>query len=266
MTWLILGFCALLSLAAGESPYGDRYSGGTSPGYGGTGGMGGIGGTTGGYGGTAGGYGGTSGSTGWTGSPYYGTTGGPFVTTTTVTTVLDLSTGITKTFHSSSNRAGADKFNYGGENRMMEGGGFYNVLSENDITMLNNSWNILRKRSDFAPKVFVRYFKSKPEAQKLFPEFANVPLTDLPNNHDFLNAAYSCVASLDYILPHLKFAHPERCPALIELKNKYSNIDLKKFGPIWMAAMQEEMGNALTNEVRDVWKKAFVAFTDYASQ
>lgn len=26
MTWLILGFGALLSLAAGESPYGDRYS------------------------------------------------------------------------------------------------------------------------------------------------------------------------------------------------------------------------------------------------
>lgn len=26
MTWLILGFCALLSVAAGENPYGDRYS------------------------------------------------------------------------------------------------------------------------------------------------------------------------------------------------------------------------------------------------
>uniref|UniRef100_A0A0P4Y328 Di-domain hemoglobin n=1 Tax=Daphnia magna TaxID=35525 RepID=A0A0P4Y328_9CRUS len=258
MTWLILGFCALLSLAAGESPYGDRYSGGISPGYGGTGGMGGIGGTTGGYGGTSGGM----------GSPYHGTTGGPFVTTTTVTTVLDLSTGITKTFHSSGNRAGADKFSYGGESRMMEGGGggFFNILSENDITTMNNSWSILRKRSDFAPKVFVRYFKAKPEAQKLFPEFASIPLTDLPNNHDFLNAAYSCVASLDYILPHLKIPHPERCPVLMELKNKYSNVDLKKFGPIWMTAMQEEMGNALTNEVRDVWKKAFVAFTDYASQ
>jgi hemoglobin-like flavoprotein len=32
-----------------------------------------------------------------------------------------------------------------------------------------------------------------------------------------------------------------------------------------MAAMQEEMGNAFTNDVRDVWKKAFAAFTDYAS-
>lgn len=32
-----------------------------------------------------------------------------------------------------------------------------------------------------------------------------------------------------------------------------------------MTAMQEEMGNALTNEVREVWKKGFVAFSDYAS-
>lgn len=94
---------------------------------------------------------------GWSGSSQQGTSGGPFVTTTTVTTVLDLSTGMTKTFHSSSNRGASDKFNYGGENRMMEGAGFYNVLSENDINMLNNSWNILRKRSDFAPKVFMRY-------------------------------------------------------------------------------------------------------------
>ena len=72
-----------------------------------------------------------------------------------------------------------------------------------------------------------RYFKAKPEAQKLFSEFANVSITDLPNNHDFLNAAYSCVGSLEFILPHLRFEHPERCPALNDLKNKYSVVDLK---------------------------------------
>lgn len=72
-----------------------------------------------------------------------------------------------------------------------------------------------------------RYFKAKPEAQKLFSEFANVSITDLPNNHDFLNAAYSCVSSLEFILPHLRSQHPERCPALTDLKNKYSVVDLK---------------------------------------
>ncbi|EFX84256.1 hypothetical protein DAPPUDRAFT_223072 [Daphnia pulex] len=250
MTRLILALCALLSLAVGQSPYNDRFSGGIGSGswYRG---------------------GGMSGS------------GGPFVTTTTVTTVLDLSTGMTKTFHSSNNpssggSSGGERYSsygggYGGgeKNKFTEGSSgtspLMNILSENDISVLVNSWHILKKRSDFAPKVFMRYFKAKPEAQKLFSEFANVSVTDLPNNHDFLNAAYSCISSLEFILPHLRFQHPERCPALTDLKNKYSVVDLKRFVPIWMAAMQEEMGNAYSNEVRDVWKKAFSAFTDYAS-
>jgi hypothetical protein len=98
--------------------------------------------------------------------------GGPFVTTTTVTTVLDLSTGVTKTFHSSNPSSGGSERSsypfgsyggYGGEKRMTEGGSgavspLFNVLSENDISVLVNSWNILKKRSEFAPKVFLRYF------------------------------------------------------------------------------------------------------------
>jgi hypothetical protein len=41
---------------------------------------------------------------------------------------------------------------------------------------------------------------------------------------------------------------------------------LKKLGSIWMTAMQEEMGNAFTNDVRDVWKKAVMAVIEYASK
>lgn len=100
-----------------------------------------------------------------------GTTGSPFVTTTTVTTVLDLSTGMTKTFHSSSNPnsgGGERSSSYGGgygggeKNKFPEGSSetspLMNILSENDISVLVNSWHILKKRSDFAPKVFMRYF------------------------------------------------------------------------------------------------------------
>lgn len=72
-----------------------------------------------------------------------------------------------------------------------------------------------------------RYFKAKPESQKLFPSFANVPITELPTNHDFLNQAYTCVTSLNYILPHLKSLHPENCPAFTNLKEKYNEVDLK---------------------------------------
>jgi hypothetical protein len=88
-----------------------------------------------------------------------------------VTTVLDLSTGMTKTFHSSSNPnsgGGERSSSYGGgygggeKNKFPEGSSetspLMNILSENDISVLVNSWHILKKRSDFAPKVFMRYF------------------------------------------------------------------------------------------------------------
>ena len=98
--------------------------------------------------------------------------GGPFITTTTVTSVLDLSTGVTKTFHSSNNpsnsgggemRSSLYPFgSYGGhgvQRKMTEGetNPLFNVLSENDVNVLVESWNVLKKRTDFAPKVFLRY-------------------------------------------------------------------------------------------------------------
>ena len=98
--------------------------------------------------------------------------GGPFITTTTVTSVLDLSTGVTKTFHSSntpSNSGGGEMRSslypfgsyggHGGQRKMTEGetSPLFNVLSENDVNVLVESWNVLKKRTDFAPKVFLRY-------------------------------------------------------------------------------------------------------------
>ena len=39
---------------------------------------------------------------------------------------------------------------------MTEGLGIPGVLNENDVRLLNASWNILKRRPDFAPKVFIR--------------------------------------------------------------------------------------------------------------
>ncbi len=86
---------------------------------------------------------------------------GPFVTTTTTTTVTDLSTGMTRAYHSSSPYGGSDRTNwggvFGGEKKFLEGLGLHNVLNENDLEVLKSSWNTLKKRGDFAPKVFIRY-------------------------------------------------------------------------------------------------------------
>ncbi|KAK4014940.1 uncharacterized protein LOC123476783 [Daphnia magna] len=186
-----------------------------------------------------------------------GPIGGPFVTTTTVTSVLDFGPASSRI-----SRSRGTEWNHRFGDRKS-----YKNFGERDIDVILNTWDILKKRGNFAPKLFLRYFKAKPESQKLFPSFANVPLSELPANRDFLNSAYSCINSLNFLIPYLKYDHPERCPNFPRhLKNKYNNVDLKKFGSIWMTAVQEEMGNAFTDEVRDVWKKSVMAVIDFASK
>ncbi|XP_046656897.1 globin D, coelomic-like [Daphnia pulicaria] len=226
MSWLILVVCAsILSLSAGQSPFHEGIAGGMESGHG--------------------------------DSTMRGS--GPFVTTTTVTTILDFNpAGMSRSMRSPS--FASERSHYYGDKK-------YGSFSQKDVDVIVNTWNTLKRRGDFAPKVFIRYFKAKPESQKMFPAFANVPITELPTNHEFLNSAYTCITSLNYLIPYLKFDHPERCPAFPKhLKDKYNAVDLKKLGSIWMTAMQEEMGNAFTNDVRDVWKKAVMAVIEYASK
>lgn len=40
----------------------------------------------------------------------------------------------------------------------------------------------------------------------------------------------------------------------------------QRFGSIFMTAMQEELGNDFTPEVREAWKKTIMALSNYASQ
>ncbi len=61
----------------------------------------------------------------------------------------------------------------------------------------------------------------------MFPAFANVNIAESATDIEFLSRAYNCVASLNYIIPHLKRSLPVQCPALKNLKKKYNHIDIK---------------------------------------
>ena len=74
-----------------------------------------------------------------------------------------------------------------GSNIMKNVLGIRSVLSVQEIETIKSSWEALKKKGDFAPKVFMRYLKSKPESQRLFPTFSHVAMSDLPGNSDFLN-------------------------------------------------------------------------------
>lgn len=63
----------------------------------------------------------------------------------------------------------------------------------------------------------------------MFPDFAHVNIAELATNVEFRSRAYNCVASLNYIIPHLKRSFPVlQCPVLKNLKTKYNqHIDPK---------------------------------------
>jgi hypothetical protein len=66
--------------------------------------------------------------------------------TTTVTTTFDFNAAGVPRARSSA----CDRTNYDVDKK-------YGSLSQMDIDIIANSWNILNKRGNFAPKVFIRY-------------------------------------------------------------------------------------------------------------
>ena len=81
------------------------------------------------------------------------------------------------------------------------------------------------------------YFELKPEAQKMFPAFADVEHAKLPTNDDFLAQAQSCVSSLNSYIEHLG-QNPKNCPFIAKAKGKYHHEDLKVFNFIRVVILQ----------------------------
>ena len=73
------------------------------------------------------------------------------------------------------------------------------------------------------------FFKVAPETQRLFPKFANLPLSELPKNSDFLVQAYTCVSSINSIAKYSERSTgcPLHCPVLAAVYKKYSSTDVQ---------------------------------------
>lgn len=76
-----------------------------------------------------------------------GAMGGPFVTTTTVTTILDLRPSASSRM---SRSHGTEWNHYFGDRKM------YKNFGQKDINVILNTWDILKRRGNFAPKLFLR--------------------------------------------------------------------------------------------------------------
>lgn len=128
-------------------------------------------------------------------------------------------------------------------------------LNPSEIRLIQETWDIAKKKSSIAPKIFIKYFKVKPESQSMFPAFARVPLKDLPNNKDFLLQAYTCVTSLNNYIKSLGQESAGYQYAL-DLKIPLTPDDLKTLNEIIFSVLEEELGTSFTQESRAVWQKA----------
>ena len=51
--------------------------------------------------------------------------------------------------------------------------------------------------------IFRRHFETHPKLQKLFPKFANVPVSELMSNTEFLTQAHTCLKGLFFVVNNL---------------------------------------------------------------
>ncbi|KAK4014082.1 globin C, coelomic [Daphnia magna] len=140
-----------------------------------------------------------------------------------------------------------------------------NFLNERDEATIRSTWNTAKKNDNIGPKTFLRYFELKPEAQKMFPAFAEVDHMKLPTNEDFLAQAKSCVSGLNSYVEHLG-KNPQNCPFIAKAKGKYHHEDLKLLGVTLMGVLEEELGKGFTDESREAWRKGLHAMNEAVSK
>lgn len=132
-------------------------------------------------------------------------------------------------------------------------------MNGNVRTLIRDTWRVAKKNGNIAPKSFIRYFKLNPSAQKKFPIFADVAISDLPTNAHFLNQAYSCLAGLNAYVENLGKS-PKPCPYLNSPAFKAIKPDeLKLYLEVLYNVMEEELGDSFSSEAKQAWKSSLKA-------
>lgn len=80
--------------------------------------------------------------------------------------------------------------------------------------------------NSFINHAHTRYFKLKPEVQKLFPDFADIDPAKLPTNYVFITQTDTYAADLNSYIEQLG-QNPTKCPFVAERRAKHYDADLK---------------------------------------
>merc|ERR1712179_338057 len=142
------------------------------------------------------------------------------------------------------------------------------VPSAGEIELIRESWPVIKKNKNVLAEFVLEHFRVHPKTQELLPELAGIALADLPNNAYFVQlsetyvvlATNEIVDNLDnagVLSKLLECLHPEWYVDYVSI-DRQNDETLR----IWYKVLEERMGNELSQETKDAWRKGMnYAFT-----
>jgi len=142
------------------------------------------------------------------------------------------------------------------------------VPSAGEIELIRESWPVIKKNKNVLAEFVLEHFRVHPKTQELLPELAGIALADLPNNAYFVQlsetyvvlATNEIVDNLDnagVLSKLLECLHPEWYVDYVSI-DRQNDETLR----IWYKVLEEQMGNELSQETKDAWRKGMnYAFT-----
>merc|ERR1711973_32690 len=142
------------------------------------------------------------------------------------------------------------------------------VPSAEQVKLIRDSWPVIKKNKNVLAEFVLEHFRVHPKTQELLPELAGIALADLPTNPFFVQLSETYVVlAMNEIIDNLDNAgvlsklleclHPEWYVDYVSI-DRQNDETLR----IWYKVLEEQMGNELSQETKDAWRKGMnYAFT-----
>merc|ERR1712116_76982 len=142
------------------------------------------------------------------------------------------------------------------------------VPTAEEIKLVRDSWPIIKKNKNVLAEFVLEHFRVHPKTQELLPELAGVALADLPTHPYFVTLGETYVVlAMNEMIDNLDNAgvlsklleclHPEWYVDYVSI-DRQNDETLR----IWYKVLEEQMGNELSQETKDAWRKGMnYAFT-----
>jgi len=136
------------------------------------------------------------------------------------------------------------------------------ALPRESITVIRDTWAMVERNVDIAPKMLLKMFQLYPMTQNLIPLLRGVSLEDMPTNKRFLQLAYGSQFAMSAIVD--KLHRPDMLEEIIGggmhafVDGLSTSFQMAATTALFNKIMTEELGSAYTAEAQE----AFIAMGD----